>query len=141
MYQAEIRQPLVTGGKTPSDVTEDICRPIENKPTSSWWLGFTIAALGILPPGLINMTAAKVSVVDGRNQAISFAIGATVIVLFQTYVAIQFAKFISSRHDIITLLQEIGLYLFLAITIFLFWTAKKPKKEKQEINLTEVQRK
>ncbi|MBT8326662.1 MAG: polysulfide reductase NrfD [Bacteroidia bacterium] len=43
MYQADIRQPLVTGGKTYSDVTEDICRPIENKPTSSWWMGFIIA--------------------------------------------------------------------------------------------------
>ena len=98
-------------------------------------LGFAIAALGILPPGLINMTAAKVSVVDGRNEAISFAIGATVIVFFQTYVAIQFAKFINSRQDIITLLQEIGLFIFIAITLFLFWTARKPKKEKQEIKL------
>lgn len=98
-------------------------------------LGFAIAAIGVLPPGLINMTAAKVSIVDGRNEAISFAIGATVIVLFQTYIAIQFAKFIYSRQDIITLLQEIGLFLFLAITLFLFWTASKPKKIKQEIKL------
>mgnify|MGYP001600240361 FL=1 len=45
MYQADIRQPLVTGGKTYSDVTEDICRPIENKPTNSWWLGFVIALI------------------------------------------------------------------------------------------------
>ncbi len=98
-------------------------------------LGFAIAVIGILPPGLINMTAAKVSVVDGRNEAISFAIGASVIVFFQTFIAIQFAKFINSRQDIITLLQEIGLFLFIVITIFLFWTARKPKKEKQEIKL------
>ncbi|MDH4402814.1 MAG: lysine transporter LysE [Flavobacterium sp.] len=98
-------------------------------------LGFAIATVGILPPGLINMTAAKVSVVDGRNEAISFAIGATVIVLLQTYIAIQFAKFINSRQDIITLLQEIGLILFLAITLFLFSTARKPKKAKQEIKM------
>lgn len=98
-------------------------------------LGFAIAVLGILPPGLINMTAAKVSVVDGRNQAISFAIGATVIVFFQTYIAIQFAKFINSRQDIIILLQEIGLFLFIVITVFLFLTARKPKKDKQEIKL------
>jgi hypothetical protein len=98
-------------------------------------LGFAIAVIGILPPGLINMTAAKVSVVDGKNEAISFAIGATVIIFFQTHIAIQFAKFINSRQDIITLLQEIGLFLFIAITLFLFWTAKKPKKEKQEIKL------
>lgn len=43
MYSAEIRKPLVTGGKTYTDVTNDICRPIENKPTSSWWLGFIVA--------------------------------------------------------------------------------------------------
>ncbi len=98
-------------------------------------LGFAIAVIGILPPGLINMTAAKVSVVDGRNEAISFAIGASVIVFFQTFIAIQFAKFINSRQDIITLLQEIGLFLFIAITIFLFLTARKPKKEIQEIKL------
>jgi threonine/homoserine/homoserine lactone efflux protein len=99
------------------------------------FLGFAIAVIGILPPGLINMTAAKVSVVDGRNEAISFAIGASVIVFIQTFIAIQFAKFIYSRQDIITLLQEIGLFLFIVITIFLFWTARIPKKEKQEIKL------
>ena len=98
-------------------------------------LGFAIALIGILPPGLINMTAAKVSVVDGRNEAISFAIGATVIVFFQTYIAIQFAKVINSRQEISRLLQEIGLLLFLVITLFLFWTAKKPKKAKQEIKM------
>jgi molybdopterin-containing oxidoreductase family membrane subunit len=43
MYSADIRKPLVTGGKTYSDVTADICRPIENKPTSAWKLGFGIA--------------------------------------------------------------------------------------------------
>jgi len=99
------------------------------------FLGFAIASIGILPPGLINMTAAKVSVVDGRNEAISFAIGATVIVFFQTFIALQFAKFINSRQDILTLLQEIGLVLFLTITLFLFWSARKPKKVKQEIKM------
>ncbi|MDA8886306.1 polysulfide reductase NrfD [Bacteroidia bacterium] len=48
MYSADIRKPLVTGGKTYSDVTEDICRPIENKPTSSWWMGFIIAVILLL---------------------------------------------------------------------------------------------
>ena len=48
MYSADIRQPLVTGGKTYSDVTDDICRPIENKPTSSWWMGFSLGVLFLL---------------------------------------------------------------------------------------------
>lgn len=98
-------------------------------------LGFVIASIGIIPPGLINMTAAKVSSKDGRNEAISFAIGATVIVFFQTYIAILFAKFIYSRQDIINMLQEIGLVLFIGLTFYFFWTAKKPKKIKQEIKI------
>ncbi len=98
-------------------------------------LGFVIASIGIMPPGLINMTAAKVSAVDGRNEAISFATGATVIVFFQTYIALLFAKFIFSRQDIINILQEVGVVLFLGMTIFLFWSAQKPKKEKQEIKM------
>lgn len=50
MYQASIRKPLVTGNKTIADVSNDICRPIENKPSRAWWMGFTISfiCLGIL---------------------------------------------------------------------------------------------
>ena len=43
MFEAQIRQPLVEGNKTIADVSNDICRPIENKPTKLWWLGFTIS--------------------------------------------------------------------------------------------------
>ena len=35
-YVSVIREPLVTGGKTVHDVTEDICRQVEGKPTLSW---------------------------------------------------------------------------------------------------------
>jgi len=45
MFEANIRKPLVTGGKTLTDVSNDICRPIENKPTKLWWLGFSISFL------------------------------------------------------------------------------------------------
>lgn len=33
-------QPLVTGGKSVRDVTEDILRPVEAFPTSLWWKAF-----------------------------------------------------------------------------------------------------
>ncbi len=41
--------PLITGGKTPADVTRDVCTPLERRPTALWWLGMLIAvtALGI----------------------------------------------------------------------------------------------
>ena len=98
-------------------------------------LGFLTASIGIIPPGLINMTAAKVSVSEGRNEAISFASGATLIVIFQTYIALQFAKFIFSRQDIINILQEIGVVIFTGLSVYFFWFAQKPKNVKQEIKI------
>ena len=99
------------------------------------FLGFFAAAIGIAPPGLINMTAAKVSIDEGRNGAFSFAIGATLIVFFQTFLALLFAEFIDSRPDVINLLQEIGLVIFLTLTAYFFWTARKPKPPKGELKM------
>ncbi|WP_321539955.1 hypothetical protein [Flavobacterium piscinae] len=41
--------------------------------------------IGTTPPGLLNMTAAKVSMRDGRNRALWFAFGASIIVFFKRY--------------------------------------------------------
>ncbi|KGO90483.1 LysE family transporter [Flavobacterium suncheonense] len=95
-------------------------------------LGFTAASIGVAPPGLLNMTAAKVSAVDGRNRALIFALGASVTVLFQTYVAVLFAKFIDRNPDVVILLQEVGLFIFIGLTGYFFWAGKKKKKTQAE---------
>ncbi|MFV1959212.1 MAG: NrfD/PsrC family molybdoenzyme membrane anchor subunit [Planctomycetota bacterium] len=43
-----LRVPLVDGNKTYAQVTEDICRPLEGKPTGLWWLGITVSSLMLL---------------------------------------------------------------------------------------------
>ena len=48
---SSVREPLVTGGKTVADVTEDICRQVEAKPNPSWLLAFAVS-LGVLGLGL-----------------------------------------------------------------------------------------
>jgi molybdopterin-containing oxidoreductase family membrane subunit len=47
---SELRQPLVDGNKSPRDVTEDVCRPLEGKAGALWWVAF-IAALSLLGLG------------------------------------------------------------------------------------------
>lgn len=98
-------------------------------------LGFTAASVGVAPPGLLNMTAAKVSAVDGRNRAVIFAMGASVTVLFQTYIAVLFAKFIDNNPDVVVLLQEIGLFIFIGLTGYFFWAGKKKKKKQEELKM------
>lgn len=100
-------------------------------------LGLSAAAIGTTPPGLLNMTAAKVSMRDGRNRALWFAFGASIIVFFQTLLAVLFARFIDRRADISVILQEIGLVIFTVLTIYFLWIAKKlnAKKKKEEIKM------
>jgi Ni/Fe-hydrogenase subunit HybB-like protein len=43
-----IRETLVMGGKTYHDVTEDICRHVESKPTKEWKIVFGISVLVLL---------------------------------------------------------------------------------------------
>lgn len=95
-------------------------------------LGIIVAAPGIMLPGLLNITAAKISLTGGRNRAMIFAIGATCVIFVQAYLAVTFAKFINSRQDIIDLLQEIGLGIFLVLTIYFLFIAKAPKQGDDE---------
>ncbi|NDI97900.1 lysine transporter LysE [Flavobacterium sp. LaA7.5] len=90
-------------------------------------LGIVLAAAGISLPGLLNITAAKISLNEGRQRAVIFALGATSIIFVQTYIAVSFAKFINSRPDIIYLLEEMGLGIFAVLTIYFLFFAKKPK--------------
>jgi len=49
-----IREPLIHGGKTLHDVSEDICRQVEAKPSTAWKIGFVIS-LAALSIGAISV--------------------------------------------------------------------------------------
>lgn len=98
------------------------------------FLGFITAVVGIVPPGLINMTAAKVNLKEGRKNAYWFVLGAIIIIFLQAYLAILFATIINTRPDIVILLREIGFGIFGALTIYFLWIAKKPKIKKAKID-------
>ncbi len=48
--ESVIREPLITGGKTLHDVSEDICSRVEEKPSKSWLLAMAVS-LGALAIG------------------------------------------------------------------------------------------
>ncbi|GHE67835.1 MULTISPECIES: NrfD/PsrC family molybdoenzyme membrane anchor subunit [Roseivirga] len=45
---SSVRKPLITGGKTVHDVTEDICRQVEAKPSKLWGMAFGISVVTLL---------------------------------------------------------------------------------------------
>ena len=99
------------------------------------FLGFLTSAIGITPPGLINMTAAKVSIEEGRTRAFVFAGGAVTIILLQTFLAVVFAKFIDKTPSVVILLREVGLVIFTGLTLYFFLTTKKIKRNDDDVRL------
>lgn len=96
-------------------------------------LGFFTAVIGILPPGLINMTAAKVNLKEGKKSALWFVLGAVTVIFCQAYLAILFAQFIDERPEVVVLLREVGFGIFAILTIYFLWIAKAPKIKKGKI--------
>lgn len=94
------------------------------------FFGFISAVIGIFPPGLINMTAAKVDIKEGKRAALSFVFGAVIIIFFQVYLAILFAQFIGEHPQVVVLLREIGCGIFILLTIYFLGIAKTPQKKK-----------
>lgn len=79
------------------------------------------------------MTAAKVNHKEGKRNALWFVLGAILIICFQVFFAILFAKIINSRPDLVALLREIGFSIFTALTIYFLWIAKKPKGKSKKL--------
>jgi threonine/homoserine/homoserine lactone efflux protein len=98
------------------------------------FFGFISAFIGIIPPGLINMTAAKVNHKEGKRNALWFVLGAVIIICFQVFFAILFAKIINRRPDLVTLMREIGFGIFATLTVYFLWLAKKPKDKSKKLN-------
>ncbi|MES2240186.1 MAG: LysE family transporter, partial [Bacteroidota bacterium] len=99
----------------------------------SLFSGFISAFIGITPPGLLNMTAAKVGMKEGKRNAFWFVLGAVVVIFFQVYAAVLFARIINARPDIVLLLREVGFVIFGALTIYFLLIAKQPKVKKTKI--------
>ena len=63
-YESQIRPPLVDGGKDYHQISEDICRPVETKPSRSWWIGLIISVI-FLCFGILSVT---MEVIYGTGQ-------------------------------------------------------------------------
>ena len=97
-------------------------------------LGFLATLIATLPPGLINITAAKISLKEGHVRGVMFALGACFIVVFQALVATVFARYLSNHPDVIGILRKVALVIFALISIYYLFIAKSGERKKKEID-------
>ena len=89
-----------------------------------FFLGFIISVVGVIPPGLLNMTAAKIRLKEGASRGLVFTLGACIIVLLQAFIAVIFAGYLTKHPDVVGTLQRVALVIFFLISIYFFFIAK-----------------
>ncbi|MDN3491349.1 LysE family transporter [Winogradskyella bathintestinalis] len=103
--------------------------------TVIFFLGLFVALIGVVPPGLLNMTAARISLKEGAGRGIMFSTGVCIIVYIQTYVAAIFARYLSSHPDIVEILQRVAFVIFVLITVYFLVLASQQEEPKKETEI------
>ena len=102
--------------------------------TITFFIGLILAFIGVIPPGLLNMTAARISLKEGYSSGIVFSVGVCLTVIAQTYIAVLFARYLSSHPDFIDILQRVALVIFILISIYYLFVAKEKPQPADGIN-------
>ncbi|HLT51084.1 MAG TPA: hypothetical protein VKZ93_03960, partial [Arenibacter sp.] len=73
---------------------------------------FSAAFMATVPPGLLNMNAAKISVEKGKTNGITFSIGVSVMILIQAYISVMISKYLFNNPGVIDVLLKVALIVF-----------------------------
>ena len=93
---------------------------------------FAAAFFASLPPGLLNMNAAKTGVKKGKNNGIIFGFGVAFTVMVQVYLSVRIAKYLSRHPEVIETLLQVACVIFAFLAIFFFRKARKQASEPNE---------
>jgi len=97
--------------------------------TKIFLITYCAALAGVIPPGLINMSVAKTCMERGKKSGLWVAVGASVIVFLQAWIAIQLARYIFYNPIYRNMLLRTGVVIFLLMGIYFFIKARQKKKE------------
>ncbi|MDG2193592.1 MAG: glutamate dehydrogenase [Polaribacter sp.] len=96
-------------------------------------LGLVTSYVGSISPSMLNITATKISIEQGKKIAIQFAIGVSVIVLFQAFFALLFLQVIHENPIILESIETAAIVVFSILSLVFF---RKARQEQQEISAT-----
>ena len=100
---------------------------------------FSAAFMATVPPGLLNMNAAKTSVERGKIDGVIFSLGVSTMVVLQATIAVYISKFLFKNPHVIDVLLKIAVGVFAFFAVYFYVAAKKNKEKKN--NLDKVSKK
>ncbi|MFV8226374.1 LysE family translocator [Christiangramia aquimixticola] len=109
--------------------------------TKLFLITYLAAFIGVVPPGLVNMTVAKTCVEKGKRNGLYVAIGAGLVVLIQALIAVLLARYIFENPYVRKMLLRAGLVVFCILAVYFFIQARHKKgikHHKQKANANSV---
>lgn len=102
---------------------------------SHFLLGFVMAFISLILPGMLNMTAVRTKIERDQRSALLFALGAAIVVIPQVYIALAFANYFVKNPEVIENLTLAGIVVLFILSVVFFFQARKKfkgegKKEK-----------
>ena len=95
---------------------------------SHFLLGFISAFVGLLVPGMLNMTAVRTTIEQGKKAGLVFSAGAALVVLVQASIALIFASYLSQNPNVLDNLRVAAIIVFFVLAVFFFIQAKRNTK-------------
>jgi len=91
-------------------------------------LGFAMAFLSLLPPGMLNMTVVRTTIEKNKREGFWFALGAATVVILQAFIALAFAKYFANNPHIVERLKLAGIFVLFLLSVAFFLQARKKFK-------------
>ncbi|MGM0635239.1 MAG: LysE family translocator [Bacteroidota bacterium] len=91
----------------------------------TFFLVLGAAFIGVVPPGLVNMSVAKTCVEKSKREAFFMAAGASLVVFFQALLAVQMARFILRNPYWHNMLLRTAVVILLILALYFFFSAQK----------------
>ncbi len=98
-----------------------------------FFVTFSAAFMATVPPGLLNMNAAKTSVKKGKLNGIVFSLGVSTMIMIQAYIAVVISKIIFRHPEILHFLMKAALFVFAILAVVFFMSARREKAKKFKI--------
>ena len=90
---------------------------------------FSAAFMATVPPGLLNMNAAKTSVEKGKLNGIIFSLGVSTMIMLQAIIAVYISKYLDRNPDVVEVLLKIAVLVFAFLAIYFFMAARGNRKK------------
>ena len=78
---------------------------------------------------MLNMTALKISLEKGREAANKYALGVSLVIIPQLYIAVLLTEYIAKNPTILEILDKVGVVFFIFLSFYFYKESKKSKTQ------------